>query len=37
MNIENLFSLHNLNVNEDYDNNNHNSHCQEFIIININE
>ena len=35
MNIENLFSLHNINVNEDYDNNNHNSRCQEFIIINI--
>ena len=37
MNIENLFSLNNLNFNEFYDNNNHNSHCQEFIIINLNE
>ena len=37
MNIENLFSLNNLNFSEFYDNNNHNSHCQEFIIINLNE
>jgi hypothetical protein len=36
-NIENLFSLHNINVNEDYDNNNHNLHCQEYITININD
>ena len=34
-NIENLFSLHNINVNEDYDNNNHNFHCQEYVTINI--
>ena len=36
-NIENLFSLHNINVNEDYDNNNHNLLCQEYITININD
>ena len=33
-NIENLFCLHNLNINEDY-NNNYNLICQEFIILNI--
>ena len=37
MSIENLFSLHNINVNEDYDHNNHNLLCQECITININD
>ena len=37
MSIENLFSLHNINVNEDYDHNNHNLLCQEYITININD
>ena len=32
--IENLFSLHNLNVNEDY-NQNYNLICQEYVILNL--
>ncbi len=36
-NIENLFTLNNVNVSEDYNNNNYNLNCQEFVILNINE
>ena len=36
-NIENLFKLHNMNANEDYNNNNMNINCQYFIIINFND
>ena len=37
INIENLFTLHNINVNEDYNNNNYNPFCQDYVILNLNE